>query len=74
MASNIAHVAMTVRSLYSKNEISCSISTRETLEAAQLVADGWNPIDAMEIVFLPMFEGTRTEGERGMIAKIFMTR
>lgn len=68
MALNIARVAMTVRSLYSKNEISCSISTRETLEAAQLVADGWNPIDAMEIVFLPMFEGTRTEGERGVIA------
>jgi hypothetical protein len=26
------------------------------------------------VVFLPLFEGTRTEGERGMVAMIFMTR
>jgi|GEM_PF-7018547 len=30
--------------------------------------------DAMELNFLPLFEGTRTEGEMGVVAKIFMTR
>lgn len=30
--------------------------------------------EAMELTFLPLFEGTRTEGERGVVAKIFMTR
>ena len=73
-AENIASVAGTVRSLYGKQEISCTISTRETLAAARLVADGWSSLDAMELTFLPLFEGTRTEGERGMVAKIFMTR
>ena len=73
-AENIANVAGTVRSLYGKQEISCTISTRETLAAARLVADGWSSLEAMELTFLPLFEGTRTEGERGMIAKIFMTR
>ena len=73
-AENIASVAGTVRSLYGKQEISCTISTRETLAAARLVADGWTSLEAMELTFLPLFEGTRTEGERGVIAKIFMTR
>ena len=73
-AENIANVAGTVRSLYGKQEISCTISTRETLAAARLVADGWSSLEAMELTFLPLFEGTRTEGERGMVAKIFMTR
>ena len=65
-AENIASVAGTVRSLYGKQEISCTISTRETLAAARLVADGWSSLEAMELTFLPLFEGTRTEGERGM--------
>ena len=73
-AENIASVAGTVRSLYGKQEITCTISTRETLAAARLVADGWTSLEAMELTFLPLFEGTRTEGERGVIAKIFMTR
>lgn len=73
-AENIASVAGTVRSLYGKQEISCTISTRETLAAARLVTDGWSSLEAMELTFLPLFEGTRTEGERGVIAKIFMTR
>ena len=43
----------------------CTISTRETLSAARLVADGWSSLEAMELTFLPLFEGTRTEwGER----------
>ena len=38
-AENIASVAGTVRSLYGKQEISCTISTRETI-AASMVANG----------------------------------
>ena len=73
-AENIASVAGTVRSLYGKQGISCTLSTRETLAAARLVADGWSSLEAMELTFLPIFEETRTDGERGVIAKIFMTR
>ena len=73
-AANIVAVAETIRSLYSKQELSCSISTRETLMAGQLVSDGWTALEAMELVYLPLFEGTRNDGERSIVSKIFMTR
>ena len=72
--SNIAHVAAAIKSLYRKQEIFSTVSTRETLAAAQLVTDGWTAKEAIEIFFLPMFERWGTEGERGVVAKIFMTR
>ena len=73
-AANIVAVAQTVRSLYAKQELSCSISTRETLAAARLVGDGWSALEAMELTFLPLFEGSKTDGERSIVSKIFMTR
>lgn len=73
-ALHIVGVANTVRSLYRKGELGCSLSTRETLMAAELVADGWNAQQAMEMVFLPLFEGTYTEGERGIVRKSLMSR
>jgi len=73
-AANIVAVAETVRSLYAKQELSCSISTRETLMAGRLVGDGWTALEAMEMTFLPLFEGSRTDGERSIVSKIFMTR
>lgn len=73
-AQHIVSVANNIRSLYRKQELSCSISTRETLMAAELVADGWTPLRAMELVFLPLFEGSKVEGERGIIAKSLMVR
>lgn len=71
-ADLIVRVADNVRSLYRKQDISCSLSTRETLMAAELVSDGWELLKAMELVFLPLFEGTMAEGERSVIAKIIM--
>lgn len=71
-ARNIVSVAGTIRSLYSKGELSTGISTRETLAVASLVADGFTPAEALELVVLPQFEGTRTEGERSVVRKCFM--
>lgn len=71
-ARKIVDVADSVRSLYRKQEISVSLSTRETLLAAGLVADGWDVLTAMQLTFLPLFEGTRSEGERGMVVKTMM--
>lgn len=73
-AANIVAVASTIRSLFAKQELSCSVSTRETLMAARLVSDGWSALDAMELTFLPLFEGTKTDGERSVVSKIFLTR
>lgn len=73
-SKTIVSIAQQVRSLYMKQELSCSLSTRETLMTANLVRDGWPLLDAMELVFLPLFEGTNSEGERSMVRKLFATR
>lgn len=73
-AKLIVDVATNVRSMYRKQELSASLSTRETLMVGELVADGWSLRRAMELVFLPLFEGTMSEGERGIIAKSLMSR
>lgn len=72
-AKNISSVANNVRSLYRKGEIGTTVSTRHTLSAASLVADGWTALEAMEMVFLPLFEGTIGEGERSVISKIILS-
>jgi len=71
-AKIIVETARTIRSLYSKGELSSTISTRETLGAGKMVSDGWSVLEAMERSFLPFFEGTKTEGERGVVYKTFL--
>lgn len=72
-ASSIMQVASTIRNIHSKEQLSCSISTRETQRAAALVQDGWSPSEAMEAAFLPLFEGNNADGERSIVKKIIMT-
>ena len=71
-ANLIVTVAQQIRDVYRKQEISCSVSTRETLMVSQLVADGWSLAKALELILLPLYEGTSSEGERGTIKKILM--
>lgn len=68
-ANLIVKVASNIRSLASKSEISSSLSIRETLMVANLVSDGWDLGQAMEMIYLPLYEGTKTEGERSTIYK-----
>ena len=65
----IVKVAGNIRNLASKQEVSSSPSIRETLMVAELVADGWTLGQAMQMVYLPLYEGTKSEGERGTIYK-----
>ena len=74
IAENIANVAQKTRDLYRKQELSTCMSTRETLMTAGLVKDGWTALEAMERIFLPLYEGTKTEGERGIMEKIIISR
>lgn len=69
-ASLIVKVANSIRTLHKKVEISTSVSVRETLMISSLVKDGWNLGEAMKTVYLPMYEGTQTEGERGKLFKL----
>lgn len=73
-ATNIVKVANSLRNMYNKQEISSSISTRETLMVGDLVADGWDLVRAMELVLLPLFEGTRFDGERGIVCRVISSR
>lgn len=63
-AKLIVKIANNIRSLKRKDEISGSISIRETLMVSSLVSDGWDLGKAMELVYLPLFEGTTSDGER----------
>lgn len=68
-ASIIVKIANNIRSLCNKQEVSVSLSIRETLMVAGLVSDGWDIGKAMELVYLPLYEGTKVEGERSIIYK-----
>lgn len=66
----IVKVANTIRNMNKKMELSIAVSVRETLMISTLVADGWGLGDAMKTVYLPMFEGTNSEGERSRLYKV----
>lgn len=54
------------------DELSSTLSTRETLGAGRMVADGWSVLEATERCFLPFYEGSKTEGERSVVYKTFL--
>ena len=66
-ALNIVKTAGTVRSNHAKEELGTTLSTRETLRAARMVAAGYPAVAAMELTYLPLFEGTKAEGERSIV-------
>lgn len=73
-AIKLVSVANNIRTQYKKQEISNAVSTRESLRAASLVADGWSVLKALEYSYLPLFEGTKAEGERSIVAKIITSK
>lgn len=69
IAKLIVKVANNIRSLCAKQEISVSLSIRETLMVSRLVHDGWSLAEAMEMTYLPLYEGSKQEGERSTVYK-----
>ena len=72
-ADLIVKIANNVRDLSRKQEISTSLSIRETLMVSSLVSDGFDLGKAMSLVYLPLYEGTKTEGERSTVNKIILS-
>lgn len=72
-AESIVKIASNIRSLFAKQEVSVSLSIRETLMVAELISDGWDLGKAMEMVYLPLFEGTASEGERSTVQKTLLS-
>ena len=72
-ADLIVKIANNVRDLSRKQEISTSLSIRETLMVSFLFSDGFDLGKAMSMVYLPLYEGTKTEGERSTVNKIILS-
>jgi hypothetical protein len=68
-AELIVKIANNIRALATKQEVSISLSIRETLMVADLINDGWTLGKALEQVFIPLYEGTKVDGERSIIYK-----
>ena len=73
-AMNIAKVAKDIRDAHSKGELSTAVTVRQTLMAAKLVSCGYSALEALTQIFLPYFEGTPSEGEMGIVNKMFCAR
>ena len=73
-AINICKVAKDIRDSYAKGELSTAVTVRQTLMAAKLVSCGYSALEALTQIFLPYFEGTPSEGEMGIVNKMFCAR
>lgn len=73
-ALNICKVAKDVRDGYAKGDLSTAVTVRQTLMAAKLVSCGYSALEALTQIFLPYFEGTPSEGEMGIVNKMFCAR
>lgn len=67
-AEHLVSIAGEIRRLYREGSLSASIATRETIMAAEMVADGWDVKTAVDLTFIPMFE---TE-ERDQVKRLIM--
>jgi len=70
-ANKILNVANAIRDSYLKQNISKPISTRETLECAELVVDGFTIKDSINLVFCQKFSKTDND-EYDIIKKLIM--
>jgi len=67
-AKNIIKISASLRDNYKKGKLSYKISIRETLEVADLVADGYPIKEALKLVYIPKFSGTLEEGEQSIVS------
>ena len=67
-AKNIVKISASLRDNYKKGKLSYKISIRETLEVADLVADGYSIKEALKLVYIPKFSGTLEEGEQSIVS------
>lgn len=70
-ALKIVNLANTLRTRFMNNELSKTISTRETLNCAELVCDGFSVIDAVNFSFCEKYMKTG-ENEYEIVKRIIM--
>lgn len=69
-AATIVKIAKRLRDGYRKGDFSTDISTRETLRAGAMIADGWELDSVLKAVFLPLYD----KDERETVSRVFITR
>lgn len=70
-ASNIAIVARGIRDEFKKGVLQHNVSTRETIRAAELVRDGFDVEDSLEIAILDMYEeGSGLDDKTSEMARV----
>ena len=68
-AFKLVRVANDIRKQYRDGVLSEDISTRETLRAAEFVADGWDVGTAINMVYVPIFEADERDKVKRLITK-----
>ncbi len=70
-AEIVTKICQDIRGGYAKGSLSRDVSLRESLETAELIADGYPVLDALKLVILPCYDGAVDGGERSVVlAKI----
>lgn len=77
-ARNISFIAGRIREMAAMETLQNSVSTRETIQCASLVSDGFTCLEAMEATFLPLFDrgsGPNDQSsERSSVKALFQAR
>ena len=60
-AKLVTTLASNIRESYAKGDLGNFVSTRHTQQVAEMIKDGFEVIDSIKAVFLPLFEGNQNE-------------
>lgn len=69
-AKAITKVSQAIRSQFKEQELSNVISVRHTLQIANLIKDGFDMVDALEKVIMPLFDDESGMSERTKVKSI----
>ena len=69
-AKIISNLAESIRKMKRNSDLETAISTRETLMIADLIYDGWELVNAVKAVLLPLYE----QDDRDKIIKLIMSK
>jgi MoxR-like ATPase len=73
-SSKIVGVATMLRDMAVKGDLSSGVSVRYTKEVASLVDDGFDLLQALKLIILPLYEGTIVEGEKSRVVTVFTSK
>lgn len=73
-ATNVVTVAATLRGIFAQGELRKNVTTRDTIRIAKKIKQGFTAKKAMELILLPKYEGTKSEGEQSIVWNTILAR